>query len=1083
MLGVLAPLLMFGLPTHAEVPVQLDPLYFEGCRRPCEYVGFSFSEDSAAMREMREHGANAVGSGSMWIPTDDPTAPDGLGIGDLAGLRDVLHLGQSFTVGKPITGVALCTPTFSTQGGGCTLSLYARPPDQWQGEALEPLATVTLTDVKDNQQSWLTFAELPAGSYYLEQSAPTGPAIGVWALGRDAYGSGQAYIGRRPVADDLELRCRTAGGEEVLVASEESHHALRLGQGMPGQIADQGLAFDYAVGNWNNGGFPYYPKWFIERFPEHAMLDQNGQSIMCGMFGELAPWPNIDNALIVDGTERYIRAVVGALKDNPKLLYWTMGGEALYATYLMPGRWTDYSEDAIAHYRAWLKLQGRTDVAEAEPPRQPGHDLATLDWFRFRNVAMGERFQYHFAATKAADPSRLVVTCNHGDLFSGMSGTRLGEDLALFAGVSDGWEMGQIVSDDDPDLYNLMWMRSAGAFGKPLCPVRLAYRKSNPRARGGGTSFTPESARRYFWESVGTGAWHMGFIQWSGSLPDGEWGVKGTPAQREIGDILREWHAIEGYFDDAWPVKAPVGLYFSQLTWTLDGFQPVWTRLCRELTQRQIGYRILSDDHLRWGDLEGLSLIVSAENPVMARESAESLRRFADAGGQVVLIGRNAEEDERLKPLRLPRPTKAVHRKSDPLDVFLLEMGIRRANARLLGVWAKADGSYLARVAEATSRQHDTPFDLAGHESVGQTFTAHKAGLRSVSVSNPTYTKTVTAHQLTLELREGGPGGRVLASRTYVAEDLTDNAWHAVELEAPAPAGAYYLRLLTPPSLPPQTLGTWGTRDDSYPGGTLYLDDEPAGGDLRVELAFDVERPAKAALEAFPLSDGTNAIVILTNITGVRIEARVEVSPALLPEREYVVRDLATGTELGKVQGGSAHVTVTIPPNRSAVLLFGAADPGPVEARLREAEAAIAKLPTEATGPQRAHLDRARDALAAGRPEKALACLRRATEREPLALSADVRDGQLAIRAETFSDEGKGDLKARFVPCPGVQVPLRRQPGGVYAVSMPLGRLPFRYDYRRREYLPYWGALEVVVTGRVGGRVAAGSCVVEVPKS
>jgi len=1086
MLGVLAPLLMFGPPTHAEVPVQLDPLYFERCRRPCEYVGFSFAEDAAGLREMREHGANAVGMGSMWIPTDDPSAPDGLGIGDLAGLRHVPQLGQSFTVGKPITGVALCTPTFNTEGGGCTLSLYAKPPDQWQGDVPEPLATVTLTDLRDNQQSWLTFAELPAASYYLEQSEPTGPAIGAWALGRDAYGSGQAYIGRRPVADDLELWCRTADGEEALVPPEESHHALRLGKGTPGQIADQGLAFDYAVGNWNNGGFPYYPKWFIERFPEHAMLDHNGEQIMCGMFGELAPWPNIDNALIVDGTERYIRAVVGALRDNPKLLYWCMGGEALYATYLMPDRWTDYSEDAIAHYRAWLKLQGRTDVAQAEPPRQPGHDLATLDWFRFRNVAMAERFQYHFAATKAADPSRLVVTCNHGDLFSGMSGTRLGEDLALFAGVSDGWEMGQIISDDDPDLYNLMWMRSAGAFGKPLCPVRLAYRKSNPRARGGGTSFTPESARRYFWESVGTGAWHMGFIQWSGSLPDGEWGVKGTPAQQEIGDILREWHTMEGYFDDAWPIREPVGLYLSQLTWTLDGFQPVWTGLCRELTQRQIGYRFLSDHQLEIGDFEGLSVIISAENRVMSGGGVEALRKFAQGGGKVILVGENAREDERLRPasqlsgdgvVRLPDETDS----SALIDH--IEPIVDAQRARRVTVRAAADQPYLARVTEDTTGTHDTPFDLAGYESIGQTFTTDKAGLRSVSVSNPTYTKTVTAHQLTLELREGGPDGKVLASRTYAAEDLTDNAWHAVELEAPAPAGTYYLRLLTPPGLPPQTLGVWGTRDDSYQGGTLYVDDRPVVGDLRLKLVSDVERPAAAALEAFPLSDGTNAVVILTNITGLRIEARVDVSPALLPEREYVVRDLATGTELGKVQANSAHVTVTIPPNRSAVLFFGAADPGPVEAKLREAEAAIAKLPTEATGPQRAHLDRARDALAAGRPEKAWACVRRATERAPLALGTDIRGEQLAIRAETFGDEGKGDLKARFVPCPGVQVPLQRQPGGVYAVSMPLGRLPFRYDYRRREYLPYWGALEVVVTGRVGGRVAAGSCVAEVPKS
>jgi len=107
--------------------------------------------------------------------------------------------------------------------------------------------------------------------------------------------------------------------------------------------------------------------------------------------------------------------------------------------------------------------------------------------------------------------------------------------------------------------------------------------------------------------------------------------------------------------------------------------------------------------------------------------------------------------------------------------------------------------------------------------------------------------------------------------------------------------------------------------------------------------------------------------------------------------------------------------------------------------------------------------------------------VRRATERAPLALSAHVRDGRLTIRAETFGDADGGGLTAQFVPCPGVGVSLQRQPGGVYTASAPVARLQPRYDYGRRMYVPYWGALEVVVTGQVGGRTAAGSCVVDVP--
>jgi hypothetical protein len=1083
--------------TAEAPPVQLDPLYFERCRRPCEFVGFSFADDPAEMREMRENGANAVGSGSMWIPADDPTAPHGAGIGDLAGLGDVLQLGQSFTVGRPITGAALATPTFTTEGSGCTLSLYASPPDRWTGAPPKPLATQTFTDVRDNQLLWLTFPELPAGSYYLEQSQPTGEAIGVWAAGKDTYPEGQAYIGREPrPGDDLELQCRTADGDEWLAPATPEHHALRLGYGSAGRITQAGLAFDYAVGNWNNGGFPYYPKWFIERFPEYAMLDQNGQPITSGMFGDLAPWPGIDSPVIVDGTQRYIRAVVGALKGNPSLLYWCMGGEALYATYLMPSRWTDYNPDAQAHYRAWLKrdygsIQALNEAWGAtfaafdgiEPPKPPGRDVPTLDWFRYRSAAMSERFQWHFAATKAADPSRLVVTCNHGDIFRGMAGTELGQDLALYAAVSDGWEMGQIVADEDPDVYNLMWMRAAGVFGKPMCPVRLAYKKSNPRARGGGTSYTPESARRYFYESVGTGAWHMGFIQWRGSLPDGEWGVKGTRAQQEIRRIFDEWHRMEPYFDDAWPVKEPVGLYFSQLTWALDGFQPVWTRLHKEFAHRQIGYRILTDQQLRSGDLEGLSVIVSADNRVMDSACAAALRRFVEAGGKLILIGQNATEDERLRRAD-PRPFGAEATALDPESPALLdelEQVIDQQGARLLTVKATADHPYIGAVVEPTASPHDTPFDLAGHRSVGQTFTTHQPGLAAVAVSNPTYTKTVEGRELTLEVLAGGPTGKVIARKTYGADDLTDNAWHAVPVDPPAPAGTYYLRSATPQGLPPTTLGVWGTGGDTYPEGTLCFDDEPAAGDLEVKLTYQVERPPEAAIEAFTLSDGTNAIVILTNITGLRIDAEVSLSPALLPDREYVVKDLAAGMDLRRVTRDQARVKATVPPHRSAVLFFGMADARGVETALGKERAFFERLPGQATGAQRAHLQRAQEALAADRPEKALACVRRAMEREPLLLNAEVRDGHLVVRVQAFDpSERKASLRASFVPLPGVSAQLEPQGEGVFSASLPLESLGTRYDYEKRDYVPYFGAVEVLVSGRTGQRIAAASCVTEV---
>ena len=46
---------------------------------PCQYRGYSFLEDEAAIRQMAANGANIGTSGHIWIPTEDPAAPDGNG--------------------------------------------------------------------------------------------------------------------------------------------------------------------------------------------------------------------------------------------------------------------------------------------------------------------------------------------------------------------------------------------------------------------------------------------------------------------------------------------------------------------------------------------------------------------------------------------------------------------------------------------------------------------------------------------------------------------------------------------------------------------------------------------------------------------------------------------------------------------------------------------------------------------------------------------------------------------------------------------------------------------------------------------
>jgi hypothetical protein len=147
-------------------------------------------------------------------------------------------------------------------------------------------------------------------------------------------------------------------------------------------------------------------------------------------------------------------------------------------------------------------------------------------------------------------------------------------------------------------------------------------------------------------------------------------------------------------------------------------------------------------------------------------------------------------------------------------------------------------------------------------------------------------------------------------------------------------------------------------------------------------------------------------------------------------------------------------------------------------------EAELAALPPGASAAQHAHLQRAREALAGGRLEKAWASLKRARQRAPLHVQARVDGAVLRIRASSpGAGTVPGRLEARFVPLPGAApVPLRPVSAGEYAADLPLAQLGSRYDYARREYRPYTGALQVTVHGRIGERIAAGAAIVDIPR-
>ncbi len=136
-------------------------------------------------------------------------------------------LGQLFTADRPFTGVGGRFPTYRTAGCAVTLSLYRGGPGG------ELVTRSRLTDVPDNAWQFLTADEpLPAGTYYLEQSQPSGP-VAWWTSSTDAVDWGTAYENGEAVEGDRTIRV-------LFPAAETAAQLLAAYRNTVGVRADSG---------------------------------------------------------------------------------------------------------------------------------------------------------------------------------------------------------------------------------------------------------------------------------------------------------------------------------------------------------------------------------------------------------------------------------------------------------------------------------------------------------------------------------------------------------------------------------------------------------------------------------------------------------------------------------------------------------------------------------------------------------------------------------------------------------------------------------------------------------------------------
>lgn len=442
------------------------------------------------------------------------------------------------------------------------------------------------------------------------------------------------------------------------------------------------------IGARNQSWYQHYPEWFFIEFPEVAMLDQN-REIVQNNEQIKSRWPGFDRPVIVKGTQEYIDAIT-SIDNEGKVKYWAMGGEQMYPTYFFPSRWTDYNEITLVHFREWLKIKystleklnylwgtSYTSWKEIEPPvNMMEKNLKVLDWLLFREDNMSENFEFQYQEIISNDPKTPIFAPVHGTVYKDYMRTLLGMDLSGYAANSDGFETGQIIVDADPDYFNLMYFEFLNAFQKPVSPGRMAYRKTDPSAQGGGTSFTPKAARRYIYEAIGMGAWHIGLVQWKGATHDGTWGIKGTPAEKEVKKIFAEIEELSLYLDHMAPVLPKVGVYVSNIQWLLYGWDPIWTELHRRLIPEHIAKNFLTDYTLRERIIRRYPVIINIENSFVDSSKVKELIEYVKSGGVMITDETFALFDEFLHPIE-ENPFKEAERieMSENYEVMKLGSG------------------------------------------------------------------------------------------------------------------------------------------------------------------------------------------------------------------------------------------------------------------------------------------------------------------------------------------------------------------------------------------------------------------------
>ena len=413
-----------------------------------------------------------------------------------------------------------------------------------------------------------------------------------------------------------------------------------LGEGIGSLVKKEQVFLGCYLGVFNNPYFSGAAQIFSQH-PDAFMQNVDGEIIKV----EGNPVLAVDSPVIYKINKDFVKEVCEALKDNPFLKFWVVGAEESWPDYFGTSQMGDFRPKSIKHFSSFLDFKKWEIKAEKKLITKKEYNPTKSAWCHYREQAMADRAACYMEQFLESDPCRPVFYPTHGNPFVDDKRQQLGMNTSLLAGVVDGLEMGQLTIDDDDENLNLLYLSNFSSFWIPTIIPRLGNKTLDPNATGGGRSFTPRMLRRLVYECIGMGAWHIGPIHWRSKLADGEWFIKGTPAEAEAKKVFKEIKDAHFLLTGMSRLQPKVGLYISDATW-VQNWDPVWTDLFQQALADNWQITIVSDGIISEELASKMPVLISVNNSHVSQMTQKRFEEYIAAGGHVFALGDFAQFDE-----------------------------------------------------------------------------------------------------------------------------------------------------------------------------------------------------------------------------------------------------------------------------------------------------------------------------------------------------------------------------------------------------------------------------------------------------